>query len=132
MGKLAPSPKEFTIEERLDIQQAVATWIRIKHEEGQGVTEADASHSSLLHWLLAGNQPLPKPPPVIHSRPCHQLALGEPCHLHEAPSDFEDKVLIAGNLSWKWVSKEDGTLEHLPTGDIYQWGGETNTLQKVV
>jgi hypothetical protein len=127
-----PVATPLEIEQRITAVHAVTAWISIKHEQGQGVTEADAAHSSLLDWLLAGNEPLPNPPPVLYSRPNHRLALGEPCKLMDPPADFlGGKVLIAGNSQWKWFSKKDGTLKHLPSGDIYHWDEETNVIRKV-
>jgi len=102
----------------------VERWLLIKEDNNKGTFPPDPSHSSLLHWLFSGNEPLPKPPPVLWSRPCHRLANGEEIQLDESPRDItigeKQHVVIAQNSNWVWHDKEKGLLLHEPSGEIYQ------------
>lgn len=65
-----------------DLRTVVGKWLRIRgqfdvHSNSleQGFTQlaADAEHSGLLVRLLAGKEPLPKPPPRQNSYPWYEL-----------------------------------------------------------
>jgi hypothetical protein len=63
-------------------------------------------HSALLRWLLAGNQPLPHPPPVRFSQPDHEMAVTGTCTAVEVWV-FEGKPIVDQYGGWTLV-------EHLP------------------
>ena len=60
----------------------IRLWLEIREQEGYELPKTgsdfdmEADHSlrgGLLGWLVAGNKPLPNPPPVSFSRPWHDL-----------------------------------------------------------
>ena len=95
--------ESLTDEQAMFAMIQVGEWLRIKEDQGQQTNSPDATHSSLLHWLLKGNKPLPKPPPVLYSRPCHALASGETITLHDPPIRYPDgdNVVVAQNKEWQ-------------------------------
>jgi len=106
--------------------QAMETYIAILEQEGhRPPATPDPCHSSLLRWLLEGNEPLPKPPPCLMSRPRHDLATGSVIKLMDPPI----RTLIAQNERWKWEDIRIGLVRHLPSDTLYRWDEKENTIQ---
>lgn len=116
--------ESLTREEALYAMKCVEQWLWIKEVEQQPTNSPDATHSSLLLWLLTGNKPLPKPPPTIMSRPHHGLASGEPVKLNGPPIPIGSE----GNKVWRWIDHNNCLLAHV-SGQVFSWDTETKTLQ---
>lgn len=103
----------------------VSEWIYLK---GSPPASADVDHSCLLPRLLEGKLALPKPPPIVFSRPCYPLGEGE---------KVEVRLLTDGLLlyqhDFKWRNERLLTVEHIPSCEVYQISieGHKHFLQKI-
>ena len=81
-------------------------WRRFWYEtHGREPNVIDMTKSCLLTWMLMGNDPLPLPPPVMHSAPNHEMIvkgelLGVECCTE--PHEFEGFTWFCGH-PWKAV-----------------------------
>ena len=127
------SVESLTDEQAMFAMAQVGEWLRIKEQQKQQANSPDATHSSLLHWLLTGHEALDKPPPVVFSRPHHRLAMGETIRLDNPPLRIpgENSTLIAQSDQWTWIDPDQGLLKHKPSGVMYQYDDNEGTLRKV-
>jgi hypothetical protein len=65
-------------EAREAVLHAVELWLAVQEREhpGRRVRSADVRTSSLLRWILDGNEPLAEPPPRIEGRLDHLIGAG--------------------------------------------------------
>lgn len=98
----------------------------------------NASHSALLAWLMAGNDPLPEPPPVLFSSPCHSMVVqGHREGWFDAWLDDRGHVYL-GQRPWAIIRElpdgsrlvrptrsveRDGEWIHEPYGDVWRLSG---------
>ena len=109
--------------------EAVERWLSVLHsEEHDPPRPPDPSHSSLLWWLLHGNEPLPHPPPVFYSRPDHGVELGEERRVrlmeieHEGMREIVGSVAVNQGTQWEVVERDGDTwtLRWPPSGTLYR------------
>jgi len=95
------------------------------------------SHSSLILWLLSGEELLPFPPPLYYSRPWHSLikeGRGEVYDVYHNLLASEDdfcykKVIICHDSRWDLIgTSEDQKILFLsfPTYPEYRWKLESH------
>lgn len=115
-----------TFEEALPIWRDVVVRETGRDPYPQGSYIADIvratsrSHSALLSWLMDGNDPLPEPPPVMFSHPCHRMAVdGHTEGWFDAWKDGTGHVYI-GQRPWAILvnSLPDGSLLVRPTRHV--------------
>jgi len=107
----------------------VTTWIELCEDNGiQCVNSPDADHSALLQYLLRGNAPFEKPPPLAYSYPWYSIVEGnkEMIELDELEDEVKKTfefgdVTIRQNPHWDWEDKEKGILKFALTDDLYQF-----------
>lgn len=102
---------------REQLLEAVCTWLNIRFEhdreklmftlEYPHQMKADMDHSSLLHRLLLGKQPLDLPPPIAYSYPCYALVEGEDCSLGGCGPSLDPELdgFYLGQARWDIVKK---------------------------
>jgi len=95
-----------------DTINAVKRWLAIRGKPGDSQIAADIDHSALLKRLLAGQEPLPQPPPRALSSPWYDLIETG----HGTAMDVVEYTTTPGMLSvnqsgqWKIVEKRaDGS-----------------------
>ena len=96
---------------RLEGAYKVVEWMRVREKalpagggyDAEGL-KLELDHSALIHWLCAGNAPLPERPPVRLSRPDHEAAVTgrfEPFHVSPARADRH--MLIVDQEAWQVI-----------------------------
>lgn len=82
-------------------------WLQIREDHGYprlttlAQLRADADHSSLLKRLLAGEEPLPEPPPLAFSYPwCELIEKGQERPFEVYESGFDPDILIVDQGAW--------------------------------
>lgn len=93
--------------------KAVWEWYRVKEDWDRNPVPnsaqsliVDTEHSSLLRWLLKGNEPFDVPPPVIMSRPAHEMVRqgeGKVYNFSDQFSLIENGLNVGGH---PWVIQE--------------------------
>lgn len=133
-------------EEGLNVIRVFARWIDFMKDIGRDPIGVDVEHSALLKWMLEGNEPLPKAPPLVHAYPCYELGQGKPVIVHDifdldipgighrtVIDGYHDWVLCSAELESHtedgWVTCALPIYRHVPTGDLYTL--TDHTLQKV-
>lgn len=97
-------PTEYEL--RLEGVYKVIEWMQVRNREGLADHDADGlkcdlQHSSLIHWLCLGKEPLPERPPVRFSRPDHQAAVDGRFTLMIAPRLIHNGYLNVDQEAWK-------------------------------
>ncbi len=116
-----------------DAISAFSKWVDFKkyRRTKNEVTPASISHSSLLEWLLQGNEILEYPPPRLYSYPDHALACGQverKVYAWEANgTSFQrllgkDHMVVSQCGDWKIIERcADGIyiIQWKASGDLY-------------
>lgn len=107
--------------------KCMSEWTRICEDNDRSIRpgSVDIDHSALLGYLLRGNRPFEKPPPLRYSYPCYALAEGKEVRIGElwgcgSGEGEEFKIVIDQTRAWNWHNKEKGILVH-KDGDLYKF-----------
>lgn len=92
------------------------TMPRLENEQDQRALRAlvcDIEHSALIPWILEGNQPFPRRPPIRFSRPWHELIATGEGYLLDPPHVWPDPswkyCVIEGDPSWELINVGEDT-----------------------
>ena len=95
--------------------QALVRWLKIRQENGHPIHDAfqlemDIRKSSLLKWLLNGNEPFDERPPTSYSYPWYELmktgkGWSNDVWYHENLPGFDCPCLIINQCVWRVVEK---------------------------
>ncbi len=90
----------------------VILWLEVLEKEKMGFP-ADLDqlrcmldHSSLIHWINEGNEPLPEPPPIRFSRPDHNAVVDKkftPLEVWVLGGEGPEPKLIVDQSRWKII-----------------------------